>query len=263
MIVFRYRSLLPKPIRGFHLVLLILLGVVCLLQDTRVEAASASLRGGSSSMARQRRAAAQHEFTFLRNPNQVRRFVQKGFLVPVPGNRNYELAGVSFPYARPEVKLFVERLSSQHRQACGEKLVVTSLTRPRSHQPPNAARNSVHQAGMALDLRRSRKRSCRSWLERVLLDLERKRVAEANYEHRPPHYHVAVFPKQYRAYVDSLGRGEKETGAALAAYRVRSGDTLWKIAKSHGTSVEQLRIENGLRSSKIKPGQVLRLPSAR
>jgi len=214
-------------------------------------------------MARQNRAAAQHDFTYLRNPTQVRRFVERGFLVPVPGNRNYELAGVSFPYARPEVKLFVERLSAQHKKACGEKLVVTSLTRPRSHQPPNAARKSVHQAGMAVDLRRSKKRSCRNWLERVLLDLERKRVAEANYEYRPPHYHVAVFPRQYKAYVNGVSRGEKSPKTSLSAYRVRSGDTLWRIAKRLGTSVEQLRIENGLRSSKIKPGQVLRLPAAR
>ena len=37
---------------------------------------------------------------------------------------------VSFPFARPEVELFVQRLSGQYRRACGEQLVVTSLTRP-------------------------------------------------------------------------------------------------------------------------------------
>lgn len=215
-------------------------------------------------MARQTRAAGQHDYTFLRNPEQVRAFVRQGYLVSVPGNPNYELSGVSYPYARPEVKLFVERLSRQYRQACGEKLVVTSLTRPRSHQPPNAARRSVHQAGMALDLRRSRSRKCRGWLERVLLSLERKSVLEANYERRPPHYHVAVFPRQYAAYVARLTGGSSESsGEVIAKYRVRRGDTLWKIARRHGTTVEELRVENSLRGSRILPGQLLRVPEAR
>ena len=38
-------------------------------------------------------------------------------------------------YARPEVVLFLERLGKQYREACGEPLVVTSLTRPKSSQP--------------------------------------------------------------------------------------------------------------------------------
>jgi Family of unknown function (DUF5715)/LysM domain len=259
--VFRSRSTSFGHSHGLRLALLLVLPVLGLLALPHAEAAGASLKGGSSSMARQTRAADQHDFTYLLNPREVEKFVEQGFLVAVPGNEDYELAGVSFPYARPEVKLFVERLSAQHRQTCGEKLVVTSLTRPRSHQPKNAARKSVHQAGMALDLRRSGKRSCRRWLERVLLELERSRVAEANYENRPPHYHVAVFPRPYKAYVERLDAGEEEPEAAREAYRVRAGDTLWKIARRHGTSVEELRIENGLRSSRIIPGQILRLPA--
>lgn len=215
-------------------------------------------------MERQTRAAGQHGYTFLLNPEQLRSFVRRGYLVEVPGNRDYELSGVSYPYARPKVKLFIERLSRQYRQACGEKLVVTSLTRPRSHQPRNAAPRSVHQAGMALDLRRSWSRRCRGWLERVLLSLERKGVLDANYERRPPHYHVAVFPRQYAAYVARLAEGDSESTAdVITRYRVRRGDTLWKIARRHGTTVEELRIENSLRGSRILPGQLLRLPPVR
>ena len=29
----------------------------------------------------------------------------------IPGNEDYELAAVSYPFARPEVKLFIERLA--------------------------------------------------------------------------------------------------------------------------------------------------------
>ena len=214
-------------------------------------------------MARQTRVAGQHDYTFLLNPEHVRQFVHRGYLVSVPGNDDYELSGVSYPYARPEVKLFVERLSRQYREACGEKLVVTSLTRPRSHQPANAAPHSVHQAGMALDLRRSWNRKCRSWLEDVLLDLEREGVLDGNRERRPPHYHVAVFPRQYSAYVARLARAGSGEAPERLQYRVRRGDTLWRIAQHHGTTVEEIRVANGLRSNQILPGQLLRVPSAR
>ena len=44
---------------------------------------------------------------------------------------------------------------------------------------------------------------------------------------------------------------------------VRSGDTLWKIAKRHNTDVYSVKKINGLRSDSIYIGQVLRLPSSR
>ena len=112
-----------------------------------------SLRGSSASLDRQVAQARRHDFTHLASPPQVRRFVDAGLLVHLSGNRDYTLVDVSFPFARPEVRLFVERLSSQYRGACGEQLVVTSLTRPLSHQPRNASDRSVHPTGMAIDLR--------------------------------------------------------------------------------------------------------------
>jgi murein DD-endopeptidase MepM/ murein hydrolase activator NlpD len=50
-------------------------------------------------------------------------------------------------------------------------------------------------------------------------------------------------------------------GLALAApYTVRSGDTLFKIAESHGTTVQEIVRLNGLTSTTIRVGQVLQLP---
>ena len=66
---------------------------------------------------------------------QVKAAVEAGRLVKVDGNDDYRLAGVSYPYAQPEVKLFVERLAADYHATCGEQLVVTSLTRPISRQP--------------------------------------------------------------------------------------------------------------------------------
>ena len=46
-----------------------------------------------------------------------------------------------------------------------------------------------------------------------------------------------------------------------ASYTVKSGDTLTKIAKSHGTTVKAIESANGLTTTKIKVGQKLKIPS--
>ena len=227
---------------------------VCVLSR---DVATQSLRGSARSLDRQNLWARQHDFTFLRNSTQLRRFVGAGLLVPVSGNRNYILHEVSFPYARPEARLFIERLSGQYRSSCGERLVVTSLTRPQSHQPSNASPRSVHPTGMALDLRRPRQSICRQWLERVLLSLEGQRVLEVTTEQRPPHFHVAIFPKAYSAYVARLLSHVPDWSAS---YTVRRHDTLWRIARNHGTTPAAIRRENRLLSTMIHPGQRLKLP---
>lgn len=214
-----------------------------------------SLRGTGKSMDLQAAEAARHDFTYLSGGLQVRKFVDAGLLVGVTGNRDYILRDVSFPFARPEVKLLIERLARQYRRACGERLVVTSLTRPQSHQPRNASDRSVHPTGMAIDLRRPTG-VCRQWLERTLLYLENQAVLEATAERNPPHYHVAVFPRRYAAYV---GRIKANTNRAALTYVVRRGDTLWGIARRHGVSIDALRQVNLLTSNRIHPGQRLTL----
>ena len=225
--------------------------------------AGQSLGGSLRSVDRQYRTAQDHDFTFLNSSARVRQFVEKGYLVQIPGDRNYTLANVSFPYARPEVKLFLERLGAQYRAACNERRVVTSLTRPRNRQPRNASRKSVHPTGMAVDIRRSNQRSCRSWIEDTLLSLERQGVVEATRERWPPHYHVAVFPRQYARYVAALGDKPLPEPAGIVHYRVRRGDSLWGIARNYGVEVDRLRAANNLAGSDIYAGQTLRIPPAR
>ncbi|RJK96858.1 LysM peptidoglycan-binding domain-containing protein [Vallicoccus soli] len=43
------------------------------------------------------------------------------------------------------------------------------------------------------------------------------------------------------------------------SHTVRAGDTLWSVARAHGTTVTALRRANGLGGDTIRPGQVLRL----
>ena len=232
------------------------------------DAEGQTLRGSRASLEAQNRQARAHDFSYLRTATQVRKFVAAGLLVPLRDTAEYELAGVSFPYARPEVKLFIERLGSQFRAACGERLVVTSLTRPKSAQPYNASRRSVHPTGMAMDLRRHNTPACRSWLERVLLQLERSSVLEATLEHHPPHYHVALYPDPYVAYVERItGRPvtleAPDPAAATPTFKryvVSRGDTLWRIARAHGTTPRRIQAANDLPSTRILRGQVLRIP---
>lgn len=242
--------------------------------------AQSPLKGSRTAMRKQNTVAQKQDYTFLRTSSDVQRFVSSGYLVPVKGTENLKLANVSFPYARPAVKTFTERLAAQYRSACGNKLVVTSLTRPLSRQPSNASDLSVHPAGMALDIRVSDSRSCRKWLENTLVSLEKKGVLEATRERYPAHYHVAVFPSAYFSYLNKAVSGSPKiakvpqpkyasvvplpSGSNKAAtHKVRSGESLWSIARRHGVTVTALKQANALSSNQIKAGQVLAIPRER
>ena len=159
-----------------------------------------TLHGSPSSMKQQHEVAVEEDLTFTRKPSQVEHLVDSGSLVAVTGNEDFALSNVSFPYARPEVLLFIERLAAQYRADNGVKLVVTSLTRPADLQPNNAHELSVHPAGMAVDFRIPASAKNRAWLEKALLGLENAHVLDVTREKNPPHYHVAVFPAEYLAY---------------------------------------------------------------
>lgn len=260
-------------------------GLLLFLGASGLEAQA--LKGSRTAMRKQNTVAHNQDYSFLRTTSDVREFVEKGLLVPVKSTSVLKLADVSYPYTRPAVKTFIDRLAPQYKSACGEKLVVTSLTRPLSRQPRNAHELSVHPAGMALDLRTSRRSSCRRWLEGTLLSLEGKGVLEATRERRPAHYHVAIFPAAYMSYVEELTGDTRlaertnkpqegiklatapqpnyasvvpSSGSTSQSYKVRRGDSLWTIAKKFGVTVVELKQANGLRSSTIRIGQKLTIP---
>ncbi|USK71339.1 LysM peptidoglycan-binding domain-containing protein [Peribacillus asahii] len=56
-----------------------------------------------------------------------------------------------------------------------------------------------------------------------------------------------------------IGTLVASTSAYANTYQVKSGDTLYKIAKVHNTTVQQLKTKNNLTSNLIKPGQVLHI----
>jgi hypothetical protein len=172
-----------------------------------------SLTGSAESMERQHRVAKESGYEFLRRPADVSRAVNGGDLVPVAASDALVLKYPRQSVARPEVRHFLESFAHEMNVSCGERLVVTSLTRPVTRQPRNAHRLSVHPAGMAIDLRVPRSRSCRKWLESSLLELERNEVLDVTREWSPAHYHVALFPNRYLAHIGLDGPRRAEVVA--------------------------------------------------
>jgi hypothetical protein len=178
---------------------------------------AASLQPTRAGLVRQSLGAREAGFTYLQNDGDVHDYVRKGLLVTLRGNGDYHIDDdVRHTAARPEVKVFVERLAKQYRDACGEKLVVTSLVRPRNRQPWNSDPLSVHPTGMAVDLRISVKSSCRRWLESTLLELEGDGLIEGARERVVPHYHVVVFPA-YARHLERNGIALPAAGGVMLA----------------------------------------------
>ena len=220
-----------------------------------------SLRGSNSSINRMYFHAVDHGMYFYKTGSGLRKAAGSGRFVRLSTTANYRVVGASYPYVQESARLFVERLGRQYRQACGERLVVTSGARPQSMRLANSVDRSVHPTGMAVDLRKPARASCRTWLRNILLKLEGEGVVEATEEYSPPHFHVAVFPAPYTRYVSRMnGSPAYAINSPSNEYRVRSGDSLWGIARRHSTNVETLKSANRLGSSSLKIGQILVIP---
>jgi LysM repeat protein len=251
------------------------------------DSSAQSLRGSPESIDRMYRQARAQELDFYETSSGVRRAYDAGTLVRMSGNSDYQLKNVSQPYVLPATRTFVQRLASQYRSYCGEKLVITSGTRPQSMRLANSTSKTVHPTGMAVDLRKPTKSRCLSWLRNTLSSLESEGVIEATEERNPPHFHVAVFPEQYTRHVSrnggtihlastttaapaprtssgnaASGNAASESAASSGStYKVRRGDSLWTIAQRKNVSVDVIRSANSLRSSRIVAGQVLTIPA--
>ncbi len=79
---------------------------------------------------------------------------------------------------------------------------------------------------------------------------------------RAPRSELAVLPQkpQERQPAAQTRQQLGNTAASASGYTVKSGDTLYGIARKTGTNVTALKQANGLDSGSIRIGQVLRLP---
>lgn len=143
------------------------------------------------------RSALRGGLDFYETTRDVKRAIVRGELVPLRSTSTYRVSNVRTPYVRPQTRSFVASLARDYRRACGQRMVVTSATRPMSRKLVNSSSLSVHPTGIAVDLRRPSGR-CLTWLRRALLAAERRGAVEATEERHPPHFHVAVLPSHYQ-----------------------------------------------------------------
>ncbi len=249
---------------------------------------SASLRGSSSSVDRQVIAARRAGLKRYKSRRQVLKAIKQGRLKRVRPNHYLELANVSYPYAHPKLHTLLNRLARLYYQHCRTRLVVTSLTRPINEQPRNGSKRSVHPAGIAADLRVP-PYVCRKWLRSTLLSWEKQGVIEATREKRPPHFHLVAIPnrlsrtkvaqlkasspkklrkkasrrlkKRPKKYTRKLKKSRQtRTSRKAKTYRVKRGDSIWRLSRRWQVSEKAIKRLNSLKSSHIELGQILRVP---
>lgn len=247
-----------------------------------------TLRGSPASVDLMYTTAHSRDLAFLGARGDIYDAAKDGDLVMLSVTDDLDLDRVAYPFVLPATKRFADSLAAEYHKGCGQRLIVTSGARPIDEQPPNASPKSVHPTGMAVDFHKPAE-PCLTWLRKNLVALEDAHVIEATEEHHPPHFHVAVLhqsPEPHRAVLASAAgratpapknvaagdiattqvsnRTKPPTAPAsssdgVSSYRVRAGDNLWTIAQEHNTTVQRLQELNGLKGSRLRVGQQLKL----
>jgi Family of unknown function (DUF5715) len=121
--------------------------------------------------------------------------VRSGQLVRL-NHPNLEV-GARRPYALPTTVRFISEVAEQFVTAGCGRLRINDAVRLTSERPQNGSPDSVHPAGMALDLRViNLSEQCYAVLFELLHAAERDRRADVTREWAPEHFHVVVIPEQ-------------------------------------------------------------------
>ncbi len=216
----------------------LLLGLV-----TSTAAAAQTLRGSHASVDLMYSTAQQRDLQFFRTPQDIYAAAMAGSLELISMTEDLEVDKTGWPFVLPNTHRFADSLARQYHGACGERLVVTSGTRPMDKQPRNASPKSVHPTGMAVDFRKPKTAACLDWLRKALVQLEGTRVIEATEERHPPHFHVAVLrqkPEQHiQVAAGDVALAPKAKTAAKAATPVKATSAKAKKPVKHRTKVKK------------------------
>jgi membrane-bound lytic murein transglycosylase D len=97
-----------------------------------------------------------------------------------------------------------------------------------------------------------------------LWDIARRHGTTVSAIKRANAMHSSMLRPGQRLKVPGIGGSDSSQGASggTIAYTVRSGDSLWDLARRHNTTVTAIKSASGISSSRLKPGQSLRIPSS-
>lgn len=70
-----------------------------------------------------------------------------------------------------------------------------------------------------------------------------------------------MFLDDIKAFFAGGSGGKKPEGSSASAHKVKSGETLYSVARKYGVSVADLKKANGLKDDTIKEGAALKIPS--
>lgn len=148
-------------------------------------------------------------YTFAADEPELHLLRDEGVLVELEENEYIKFFNVTRPFVLPVVKRFVERLAIEYTAVGCGRLGVNGAARDIAYQAKfsNSHPKSVHPTGMAVDLRRETPKSteainCQSWLDRVLLSIEKSKRLDVTFEKHPAHYHVVVVPDAYEDFLE-------------------------------------------------------------
>ncbi len=201
--------------------------------------------------------AIDNNFIFPKNEKELNELVKINYWTKLDfNNPHYRQIDVRYPYVRYEVKAFVEHISPRYSKSCEQIFTNTGGSRHLGFQPPGAHKNTVHNAGMAIDLRSSRhwiSEKCRLWLDLALEKYKEMGLIDYFEEIGYPHFHVMV----YGTMQDFINLDLEIT----LIHRVEIKETLASISKKYGVTVDVIAKLNEISDiNRIKTGQKLLIP---
>lgn len=231
-----------------------LLSIVCLLAAPNLLVAQ-TLRGSHASVELMFTSAHSKDLAFLGSRSDIYEAVGLGELELLSITEDLTLDRVTFPFVLPNTHRFADSLAAAYHAGCGERLVVTSGSRPIDQQPRNASPKSVHPTGMAVDFRKPTGK-CLTWLRASLMKLESRHVVEATEERHPVHFHVAVLNQEPERPRSVLAAGGTSAGARastrLATTKISNGDVVSMALPTVVASVDEA--PDGSRSEAVVSG---------
>lgn len=181
------------------------------------------LRGSPAALARENAVADRWRLSRIRDRAELRRFIDRGLLVPIRPTPAYaldETLGEADPdhrelyaHARPWVRAFLDDLLVEGHRLHGDRFVITSMVRTVDYQrrlrreyaaaagaTGPRSRMSSHLTGSTLDIKiMGLSSAAAAWLRVRLVELERLGAVQATEEGSSSVcFHVMVFPDYER-----------------------------------------------------------------